>query len=130
MGSRLLPDIHIHVHGLDTSLIERKLDDIMAQIDDLRASIEELTASVNQHLANEEDVTGALAAITAERDALLANDAVDNAQLEGLTTAVDDLTDVVQGFNAPPADVPVDPPVDSPPAEGPAEDPGNAPAPL
>lgn len=103
-------DLHIHWYEGNTSSIERKLTELMAQIDELTNQFNALDSAVRELLMRQ---GGALDALQAEINTLVADDAVENQKLVGLSAAAADLRSAVDAFGqAAPVDVPVEPAVE------------------
>lgn len=97
--------IHVHVCEGDLAPLERKLALLMAKIDDLSAGFNQLDSAVRALMARLPDATVALEAEIAK---LKAEDALEDSQLEGLTTAAAELRASVEAFGAAAPDVPVE----------------------
>lgn len=104
MVERGIPDIHIHIHEApDTASIEQRLTSLMASTDALAAKVEELSTALTAHMERDTATEEALAAVTQAYNALLADDAIENAALEDIGSAVDQLTAAVNQ-SVPPVD--------------------------
>lgn len=90
----------------------------MAKIDDLQASFDQLNGTVRAFLSSQQQ---RIAELEAARDALVADDSVEDSKLQNLISAVDGLrADVDEAVGDVPT--PVDPsPVEEPTEEPPAE---------
>jgi hypothetical protein len=90
----------------------------MAKIDDLQASFDQLNQVVRDYLGSQQT---RITELEAARDALLADDSVEDSKLEGLISAVDGLrsdVDAAAGNVPTPEDPsPVEPPVEEEPTE-------------
>lgn len=104
-------DVHVHVHIHQQ---DERIDLLMAKIDDLQASFDQLNGVVRNYLSSQQD---RIAELEEARDALLADDSVEDSKLEGLISAVDGLrADVDEAAGNVPT--PEDPsPVDETPVE-------------
>lgn len=112
-------DLHIHWYEGNTSPIERKLTQLMAQIDELTNQFNSLDSAVRDLLMRQ---GGALDKLQNEINTLIADDAVENGKLSGLSAAAADLRGAVEAFGAnAPVDVPVEQTVE--PVMPPPEDP-------
>lgn len=101
--------IHVHVCEGDLTPIERQLTALMAKIDDLQTQFTQLDGAVRALMARIPDITVALEAEIAR---LRADDAVEDAALDGMTAAAADLRGAVEAFGAAAPDVPVDLPAE------------------
>jgi hypothetical protein len=110
-------DIHVHVHIHQQ---DERIDLLMAKIDDLQTSFDQLNGVVRNYLSSQQD---RIVELEEARDALLADDSVEDSKLEGLISAVDGLrADVDEAAGNVPT--PVDPtPVDDAPVDGEPEAP-------
>jgi hypothetical protein len=91
----------------------------MAKIDDLQASFDQLNGVVRGFLGSQQQ---RIAELEAARDALLADDSVEDSKLEGLISAVDGLradVDSASGSVPTPEDPSPVEPVEEPPVEEP-----------
>lgn len=96
MTDRAIPEVHIHIHEApDTASIEQGLISLMASTDALAAKVNELGTALNAHMERDRATEEALAAVTQAYNDLLADDAVENAALEDIGSAVDQLTAAV-----------------------------------
>lgn len=110
-------DIHVHIYDgeddPDGSSLERKIDQLMAQVDDLQQKINDLDAAVRTLLSR---LPAVIDALQAEINTLIADDAIENDKLTGMSEAVDDLRGTVETFgqeasmeDPPPTDTAVEP---------------------
>lgn len=113
-------DIHVHVHIHQQ---DERIDLLMAKVDDLQTSFDQLNGVVRSYLGSQQQ---RIAELEEARDALLADDSVEDSKLEGMIAAIDALrSDVDEAAGNVPTPVdpsPVDPdaPVEEPTPEEPA----------
>lgn len=103
-------DVHVHVHIHQQ---DERLDVLMAQVDDLQTSFDQLNGVVRDYLGSQQS---RIAELEAARDALLADDSVENSKLESMISAIDGLRSDVEAASG---SVPT--PVDPSPVEEPEE---------
>jgi hypothetical protein len=101
-----MPFITIRIPGINLQIpVEiTEMEGLMAKIDDVAAQVQNLTEAVRGFVGRQADTINQL---NQELETLRADDAIENSKLEGISDAVQSLTDEVNDFGS--TEVPVDP---------------------